>query len=119
MPGRIGRRVDGHGLVVRAGLLDSLFGTGSEKGEDGKKQKKVGKIKRGTKTVAFCGTCKNKGQEKCPGCNGTCQVRRAPCQPVLVLPPSPQSWRFTCILGCAAAADVPVRPPPTSGHRAR
>jgi len=46
---------------VRAGFLDSLFGTGNEKGEDGQKQKKVGKIKRGTKTVAFCGTCKNKG----------------------------------------------------------
>jgi DnaJ-class molecular chaperone len=54
--------------TTRAGLLDGLFGV-----KDG--EKRVNRPKPGTKTVMFCSCCKNKGQEKCPGCKGTGQVR--------------------------------------------
>ena len=30
--------------------------------------------KSGTKRVLYCTCCRNKGQEECPGCNGTCKV---------------------------------------------
>uniref|UniRef100_A0A7S0XG72 Uncharacterized protein n=1 Tax=Mantoniella antarctica TaxID=81844 RepID=A0A7S0XG72_9CHLO len=52
---------------IRAGLLDGLLGTGGEK--------RVNRPKSGTKRVLYCTCCRNKGQEECPGCNGTCKSK--------------------------------------------
>mmetsp|Transcript_5778 Transcript_5778/g.14663 ORF Transcript_5778/g.14663 Transcript_5778/m.14663 type:complete len:134 (-) Transcript_5778:739-1140(-) len=54
--------------TTRAGFLDGLLG-GGKPGE-----KRVTRPRPGTRTVLICTTCKNKGSEMCPGCNGTCRV---------------------------------------------